>query len=208
MTKLQYSTEVLPYVDWYLKTTVGLLAWQHPQIIDPTEIKERLGALATHGKSRLGIAISHDLADLGDGMTQVGSDVRPFVESLVKRDDAFILSLTMQTQLLIGHCHEIIKGARELTDAKRGDPVWQFFRHTRNACFHGNTFNITKPRNGWAAWKPALWRGKEIERMMNGSNLFRSSGPDKNFFLQWGDAPILLHDVCALLYDPAKLQPL
>jgi hypothetical protein len=68
-------------------------------------------------------------------------------------------------------------------------PVREFFRHCRNAAAHGGRFHFDRdePR------RPSEWRGKCVERPLQGSPLFPVP-PDRGF-LGIGDVLHLLHDV-------------
>lgn len=81
--------------------------------------------------------------------------------------------------------------AYALTEGKyrNNDPLWQFFRHVRNAAAHGGKFNLQRNQPD----KPAEWGEKRIERGLNGKRLVSSVGQEG--FLETGEIILLLLSV-------------
>ena len=79
----------------------------------------------------------------------------------------------------LGSSYEVLKDNHYSTD-----PLWQFFRHLRNACFHGNKFHF----RGSGPRHKAEWRGLKITSALDKTPLFFS-------FLLVGDVIWLLGDV-------------
>lgn len=198
---VRLPSEIRPYFDAFKHALVGVLAWQHPSLVGADELDSRLKTLEQSGKDTAGVALSKDLADLPPGPTpQASIKVRPALMPLVRGENDHVVLITSLTQFFVGHCYAVMEESKKL-DPHRTDPLVQFLRHVRNGCFHGNRFNIAAPPPD-KAWKSALWRGKEITLAMNGQALFRPSLGETTFFLQWGDAMLLISDVCALVYGP------
>lgn len=81
--------------------------------------------------------------------------------------------------------------AYALTEGKyrNNDPLWQFFRHVRNAAAHGGKFNLQRNQPD----KPAEWGEKRIERGLNGKRLVSFIGQEG--FLETGEIILLLLSV-------------
>ena len=75
-------------------------------------------------------------------------------------------------------------------------PLWQYFRHLRNAASHGNRFCITPTKHGPAidSANPPQWRSSVMpnDAAMHDKSLFLS-------FLSLGDLPVLLADLASQL---------
>ena len=69
------------------------------------------------------------------------------------------------------------------------DPLWEFLRHVRNAAAHGGSFYF----RGKEPSRPATWRGRAINRNLQGTPLF--SAPVATGFLGSGDLLHLLSDI-------------
>lgn len=99
----------------------------------------------------------------------------------------------------IGSAYERVKEKIEVKwgkDFHSWPPLLQYFRHCRNAAFHGNVFDI-RPRNGRPAIdksSPPVWRSSIMpdDASMNKKHLIGD-------WLGLGDVPILLGDVDELL---------
>ena len=76
------------------------------------------------------------------------------------------------------------------------NPLWQFLRHVRNGCFHGNMFSFrsSEPRH------PAAWRGLEITKSLNGTTLIYD-------FIGIGDIFILVADIIESIGVPPGRKP-
>jgi hypothetical protein len=83
----------------------------------------------------------------------------------------------------------LITAAEMAKERRTKEPDWEFLRHCRNAAAHNGHFHFgpDEPR------LPAVWRGLEIDRLLQGSPLFNSiSDPG---FLGPGDTLHLLSDL-------------
>lgn len=99
----------------------------------------------------------------------------------------------------LGSAYETVKGAlaSSLGGSQRNwPPLLQYFRHCRNAAFHGNRFNVRPYRDTPAIdpAKPPTWRDSIMpdDATMNTYDLIGG-------FIEAGDVPILLADVSAEL---------
>jgi len=100
----------------------------------------------------------------------------------------------------IGSAYERVKDKIEVkwgADPHLWPTLLQYFRHCRNAAFHGNVFNIRPTKKGWPAIdtsSPPVWRSSIMpdEASMNKKRLIGD-------WLDLGDVPILLGDVDELL---------
>ena len=81
--------------------------------------------------------------------------------------------------ILVG-CYEKLKNKKSLNDS----PIFEFFRHIRNAAAHDGRFDI---RQG-SVEKSAQWRDKTISYSLNGQELFGE-------FFAIGDTILFLQDV-------------
>ena len=94
---------------------------------------------------------------------------------------------------MVGFVYELVRECDDLTNP-HSDPVLEFFRHMRNAAFHGNTFDIY-PK---VSTNVAKWRGRTVDRgNLNGKKLFFE-------FLAPGDAFLLLSDLLATAQPNVK----
>lgn len=80
--------------------------------------------------------------------------------------------------------YELVKQSRTK------DPIWEFFRHVRNAAAHGGRFNF----QGAEPSRPASWRSAVVERSLQGTPLIRGAAGTPGF-LWLGDPIVLLWDV-------------
>jgi hypothetical protein len=102
--------------------------------------------------------------------------------------------------ITIGSAYERVKDNIEAkwgVDSHLWPPLLQYFRHCRNAAFHGNVFNIRPTKKGRPAIdtsSPPVWRSSIMpdEASMNKKRLIGE-------WLDLGDVPILLGDVDELL---------
>jgi len=137
--------------------------------------------------------------ELLEGGISLGSSVRDdinlYLEVLENEFDSYYLLLVadlinIPLRMLVISAYEITKD-----EHYSNDPLWQFFRHVRNASAHNNKFTFTKNEPRY----PALWRSKSISRDLAGTHLFNSDPsmkPDsKNFFLMPADILLMLNDI-------------
>jgi hypothetical protein len=118
---------------------------------------------------------------------------RKSIQPLVSGESDHHRLLSITAQQLIGHSWEILRINDHVP--AYDEPVLEFFRHIRNGCFHGNSFHFIgdEPRN------PAQWRGLEITNASQGMRIFRTDLSEKEYFLNWGDPLLLLHDISQLI---------
>jgi hypothetical protein len=96
----------------------------------------------------------------------------------------------------IGSAYERVKDKIEVkwgTETQLLPPLLQYFRHCRNAAFHGNVFNIRSHKKGQQAVNtssPPVWRSSIMpdDISMNRKRLIGD-------WFDLGDVPILLGDV-------------
>jgi hypothetical protein len=100
----------------------------------------------------------------------------------------------------IGSAYERVKDKIEVkwgADPRSWPPLLQYFRHCRNAAFHGNVFDIHPSKKGQSAIdisSPPAWQSSIMpdDASMNKKRLIGD-------WLDLGDVPILLGDVDELL---------
>jgi hypothetical protein len=117
-------------------------------------------------------------------------DLPHYLSRLSNEDIAGPLRLnTMKVlcQSLTISAFETLKASSHYTGIA-ADPVVQFFRHIRNAAAHNNVFTFSKDQPG----KPAIWRGKQIARALEGLPCFFN-------FMAPGDLPLLLEEISRAL---------
>ncbi|MFQ5879360.1 MAG: hypothetical protein ACE5IZ_04185 [Dehalococcoidia bacterium] len=109
------------------------------------------------------------------------------------------LVLWPTAQVTLGSAYERMKDPIELRlgqDPRQWPPLLQYFRHCRNAAFHGNQFDVRayKGRPAIDPSAPPVWRGSVMpdDATMNARHLIGD-------WLDVGDVPILLGDVDELL---------
>jgi hypothetical protein len=96
----------------------------------------------------------------------------------------------------LGSAYERVKDKMEVkwqADPRSWPPLLQYFRHCRNAAFHGNIFDIHPGRRGQSAIdisSPPAWRSSIMpdDASMNKKRLIGD-------WLDLGDVPILLGDL-------------
>ena len=71
-------------------------------------------------------------------------------------------------------------------------PQVKFLEHLRNASAHGNKFHFYHPEKLTKSGEIS-WRGKMIDKNLQGKNLF----PD---FFSYGDFGFLFHDISELIF--------
>jgi hypothetical protein len=78
------------------------------------------------------------------------------------------------------------QSAKSMSD--RG-PIWEFFRHCRNAAAHGGRFNFTPAEPS----RPATWRTLSVHRRLQGTPLFDILG--EKGLIALGDSVLLLWEI-------------
>ncbi|GGF76654.1 hypothetical protein GCM10010912_22210 [Paenibacillus albidus] len=69
------------------------------------------------------------------------------------------------------------------------DPLWQFYRHVRNAAAHGGKFNFNKNQPD----KPSEWKNMRLEASLNKTHLIDTI--DQKGYMKFGDIILLLLDI-------------
>lgn len=69
------------------------------------------------------------------------------------------------------------------------DPLWQFYRHVRNAAAHGGKFNFNKNQPD----KPSEWKNMKLEASLNKTYLIDTI--DQKGYMKFGDIILLLLDI-------------
>jgi len=182
--KLEYHPLIQQYANAFASIVAGTLGWRLINIDEFSTLIENRGA-----NDRVTLA-SQVLQTSKENVTfSFRKSVQPLV--LGESDHHRLLSITAQQ--LIGHSWEILRINGYVPVYE--EPIMEFFRHIRNGCFHGNAFHFKKdePRN------PAQWRGLEITKANQGGRIFRTDLSEKEYFINWGDPLLLLHDVSLLL---------
>ncbi len=91
--------------------------------------------------------------------------------------------------MLVNAAYEAVK------DRHDGSPIFEYFRHVRNAASHGGTFNF---REGEPS-KRAEWRGLRIDHERKGRTNPLFDTPCFGSYLDIGDVLLLLRDIEQLL---------
>jgi hypothetical protein len=185
-TKIKYHPLIAPYANSFESIAAGLLGWR---LITPAEFASLLEKRG--GNDRVALA-SQALHTLKKNIT---FSFKKSVQPLVSGEADHHRLLSINAQQLIGHCWEILKVNGYVP--MHSEPALEFFRHVRNGCFHGNSFHFVgnEPRY------PAQWRGLEITKANQGHRIFRTDGSEKEYFLNWGDPLLLLHDISQLIEE-------
>jgi len=183
-TELEYHPLIKPYANSFASIVASILGWRLIKLDEFLSLLEKRG-----GNDRVALA-SRVLQASDENVTfSFRKSVQPLVSG--KSDHHRLLSITAKQ--LIGHSWEILRinGHVPAYD----EPVLEFFRHIRNGCFHGNSFHFQgeEPRN------PAQWRDLEITKANQDKRIFRTDLSEKEYFLNWGDPLLLLHDVSQLI---------
>ena len=97
-------------------------------------------------------------------------------------------------QQLIGHCWEVMQ--RDGVAPDHSDPVLEFYRHVRDGCFHANRFEFLPDQPSHTA----RWEGLVITDKLQGRRVFRASLQERDYFLNYGDALLLLGDASLRAY--------
>lgn len=151
----------------------------------------------------LGVSPDLDLSDISEVETDKNGNPKifTFIDSklhwIFKHPHHDFVKQTLGYALCaqVGFFYELIKACD--SRAPKPDPVLDFFRHVRNAAFHGNRFNIT------SSTAHAEWRGRKMRESLNETRLFFD-------FLAPGDAYLLISDALAIAQsekiDPIKLM--
>jgi hypothetical protein len=186
--KIEYHPLIAPYTHAFSVMLAGVMGWRLIKLDEFESLLEKRG-----GNDRVALA-SRALQESNQNPTfSFRKSVRQLVTGEYDQNRFFSIS----AQQLIGHCWEILKSNSHVP--VYSNPTLEFFRHVRNGCFHGNSFYFLgdEPRN------PAQWRGLEITRANGNQRIFRNDLSEKEYFLNWGDALVLLQDVSQLIKERA-----
>jgi hypothetical protein len=183
-TKLEYHPLIKLYANSFASIVAGILGWR---LIN---LDEFISFLEEHGAND-GVALASQVLQASN--QNVTFSFRKSVQPLVSGESDHHRLLSITAQQLIGHSWEVLRINGHVPAYK--EPVLEFFRHIRNGCFHGNSFHFKgdEPRN------PAQWRGLEITKVYQGKRIFRTDLSEKDYFINWGDTLLLLHDVSQLI---------
>ena len=183
-TKLQYHPLIKLHADSFASIVAGILGWRLLKLEEFISLVEKRG-----GNDRVALASQILQASNENVSFSFRNSVQPLVSG--ESDHHRLLSITAQQ--LIGHSWEILRINGHAPAYEK--PVLEFFRHIRNGCFHGNSFHFKgdEPRNA------AQWRELEITKASQGKRIFRTDLSEKDYFLNWGDPLLLLHDVSQLI---------
>jgi hypothetical protein len=96
-------------------------------------------------------------------------------------------SMTTPLRMLLMCCYEAVID----THRDPNVPIWEFFRHCRNAAAHDGKFSF-KPHE---PSRPAEWRGLKIECSLEGRPLLIPAEGESDPFLKPGDVLRLISDV-------------
>lgn len=182
--KIEYHPLIAPYANAFASIVTGILGWRLIYLDEFITFLEERGV-----NDRVALA-SQVLQTSNENVT---FSFRKSIQPLMSGESDHHRLLSINAQQLIGHCWEILRTNGHVP--VYGAPVFEFFRHVRNGCFHGNSFHFKgeEPRN------PAQWRGLEITKANQGQRIFRTDLSEKEYFLNWGDPLLLLHDVSELI---------
>jgi len=183
-TKLEYHPLIKLYADSFASIVAGILGWR---IIKLDEFISLVEKRADNDRVALASQV------LKASNENISFSFRNSVQPLVSGESDHHRLLSITAQQLIGHTWEILKINGHVP--AYSEPIFEFFRHVRNGCFHGNSFHFKgdEPRN------PAQWRGLEVTKANQGRRIFRTDLSEKEYFLNWGDPLLLLHDVSQLI---------
>ena len=116
---------------------------------------------------------------------------------LLRTPWAMRLGIASRQRVLNALCRMLINTAYESVKERFKDqrPIFEYFRHVRNAASHGGTFTFWSDE----PTKPAEWRGSRIDHKQTGraNPLFGTSCFFD--FLEIGDVLLLLWDIEQLL---------
>ena len=184
---ISYPPHIKPFVDAYKSAVAGILGWRLVGDGTLQDIQARFPGLDLIGLASLVLAGRRGEHSRALHVQFSFKDsVRPLITGEVEHHRV----LSNLTQQLLGHCWEVLRQRGGVP--KYDNPVIEFYRHVRNGCFHGNRFHFEsdQPRH------PAQWRGLVISSALEGRTILRESLDNTDMFLNWGDALILLGDVC------------
>jgi hypothetical protein len=157
-----------PFWNYVMSTMIGLggyLSFSDPA--NPMQFDDDEMVMDSFLEPRIAVTFDHI-------RTQVMSGV---VDSAV-----FSSSLT---QMLVSTCYESVK------DRKKDTPLWEFFRHIRNAASHNNRFFFSESEPK----RPAVWRKFEIDDSAKGHSHPLFGTACINEYLATADIFILLREI-------------
>ncbi len=97
-------------------------------------------------------------------------------------------------QQLIGNCWDVMQ--RDGVAPDHSDPVLEFYRNVTDGCLHANRFDFShgQPEH------TASWNGLVITSKLQGQRVFRATIKETDYFLNYGDALLLLGDASLRAY--------
>ena len=183
MPSLLFPKQIRPYMNVFSQAVSGLLAWR---LMDPITVEAAFGRLTAEDVPLASVVLARD-------RQHIAFSGKKAIARLVRGDIDHHRHLSVLAQQVLGHCWEVMRMEKPFPT---NDPAVQFYRHVRNGCFHGNHLHFERgePR------RAATWRGLSIVNTMQGAKIFRDGMRDRQYFLNWGDAVLLLSDVSQLVY--------
>lgn len=169
----------------------GLINYIQIQNLDKSQIEDLLSQLTLNEKYRVGFIDNPAKTPLIDQLQFIS----------IVNDDKLIVNIDEISSLILQRNFDVIsqlnQAARILTitsyefikQLKDESPIWQFFRHIRNASAHRGkfSFNTNEPT------KEAKWQNIEITKELDGADLFISS--ENKGLIYAGDVLLLLLDI-------------
>jgi len=180
MCKISYHPLIKPYANNFSNIVAGILGWR---LLKPEEFLKLLKMRG--GNDRIALA-SEALKLKKKNLTfSFKKSVGPLVSGSIDHN----ILLSSQAQQLLGHCWEILKQNKIVPNFS--EPIFEFYRHIRNGCYHGNRFYFRDKEPKY----PAIWRDLIIDKSLQDKRVFRLNLSEKEYFLNWGDSLLLLSDV-------------
>jgi hypothetical protein len=182
---INYLVHFHGFVELDSRYVVERLAGFDPQRIEEAFEKKGLGSIAKK------------LA--GSGVTQLIGNLE--LRSEFQRNNIAIDARALTAEIVSEHSHllsflmplaagSVLIAAYEMTKHCRDEgPLWEFFRHCRNAAAHNGRFHFTRGEPK----RPAEWGRFKLELSMHGTPLF--SGKGTTGLLGPGDPIRLLWDI-------------
>jgi hypothetical protein len=166
--ELKFSNLIMPYIEAFSASLVALAA-----VTDPT--------------FRIDLRPDDEMSLQGGQGNAINYPIIASIRKLGTSGDLMATTGRLLYQVLLGSSYETLKDHGAFAGKER-IPEIAFFRHIRNACFHGNQFHFERdePR------VRASWRGLTIDRSLQGTPLFWR-------FWKPADPLHLLADISAML---------
>lgn len=168
--ELKFSPLIMPYIEAFSASLVALAA-------------------ATDPSTRIGVSLKDEMSLEGGQGNAINYPIIASIQRIGASRELMATTGRLLYQVLLGSCYETLKEHGVLI-GKEQAPEVSFFRHIRNACFHGNKFHFERmePRGA------PRWRGLSISRVLEGEPLFYS-------FWKPADPLHLLADISQLVQN-------